>query len=229
MARNNTTDPAQQPGDGTIWDHPPLPTYNTTIYGTESNDSPLDGGYLADTIYGLGGRDVIHGFGGNDWIEAGAGNDVVLGGDGNDVLLGQAGTDQLNGGAGNDHLYGGPDWDRLAGGTGNDTFHFRLADYIDRIDAIYDFETGDRISIAYGHNTIAGTATNYVEFEFPNVTVDQLKALAAFAIADPKIQHVFITNGADGFLFSGTADTFEMAVYLPTLTSLNDFDWTNLV
>ncbi|MBR1125087.1 hypothetical protein JQ628_26440 [Bradyrhizobium lablabi] len=231
MAKNTTTDPTDptQPGDGTVWDHPPLPPYDTTIYGTENNDVPLNGGYLADTIYGLGGNDKIYGFGGDDRIDAGAGNDFVRGDAGNDLLHGGAGSDQISGGTGNDRIFGGAGQDFLAGDAGNDTFYFTRSEQSAHADVILDFEAGDKIAIVYGHGTIPGTAANYIEYEFANATFDQMKALADFAIADPKFQHVFITNGTDGYLFSGHADTTETWVGLWGLDSVNDFSWMNIV
>jgi Ca2+-binding RTX toxin-like protein len=228
MGKSSTNDPTRPEDDG-FWEQPtPLP-YDTTIYGTAGDDVPLNGGYLADTIYGLGGNDRVHGFGGNDRVEAGSGNDVVYGGSGNDLLYGQQGTDQIDGGAGNDRIFGGADQDYLLGGAGADTFHFAPADQVSAADIILDFAVEDRISIQYGHGTIAGTAANYTEFELTNASFDQMKALADFVIAAPKFQHVFITNGTDAYLFSGHADTTETWIALWGLGSVNDFGWMNIV
>ncbi len=72
---------------------------------------------------------------------------VIEGGLGNDTLIGGAGNDTLYGGPGNDVLYGGPGNDRLYGGPGADTFVFRLER---GVDAIMDFERGDRIQLVGG-------------------------------------------------------------------------------
>jgi Ca2+-binding RTX toxin-like protein len=226
MGKNS--DPAKPDDGGVFWDPTPLP-YDTTIYGTPGNDVPLNGGYAADTIYGLDGNDRIYGFGGNDRIEAGGGNDVVEGGSGNDWLYGHAGVDTIDGGAGNDRIFGGAQRDYLLGGSGADTFYFQPTDQISAPDIIFDFAAEDRIVIQHGHGSIAGTATNYAEFEFTNASFDQMKDLADFVIADPAYQHVFITNGTDAYLFSGHADATETWVALWGLGSVNDFGWANLV
>ncbi|HEX8527682.1 calcium-binding protein, partial [Allosphingosinicella sp.] len=77
----------------------------------------VNGGSLADIIYGdhLGnvlsghaGDDVLRGYGGNDTLEGGDGNDVLDGGKGADRLVGGAGDDVLTGGAGSDGFEFGP-------------------------------------------------------------------------------------------------------------------------
>lgn len=228
MGKNSTNDPTL-PDDGDTWfPTQPLP-YNTTIYGTDLNDKPLNGGYADDRIYGLAGDDDIYGFGGHDRIEGGLGHDKIFGGSGNDLLYGQGGGDQIDGGSGNDRIFGGTETDYLIGGTGADIFYFNTADQADLADIVFDFEANDRIAIQYGHGTVSGTATNYREFEFQNASFDQMKALADFVIADANLQHVFITNGIDGFLFSGHADTTETWVALWGLNSVDDFAWNFIV
>ena len=67
------------------------------IFRGTSGDNTLDGGYLADTLYGYAGDDTIKGHGGNDKLWAGAGNDLLGGGDGDDILRGGDGDVTLNG------------------------------------------------------------------------------------------------------------------------------------
>lgn len=82
-----------------------------TINGTNSANTIIRVGTVAETINALNGDDVVY---------AGGGGDMVDGGNGHDLLYGEAGDDILLGGAGNDGLHGGEDNDYLDGGAGID-------------------------------------------------------------------------------------------------------------
>lgn len=90
-----------------------------TLYGNGKNNT-INGGQVADKLYGRAGNDKIYGNGGNDYLYGEAGNDSLYGGAGLDYLSGAAGNDYLDGGASNDKLYGGAGNDKLYGSAGND-------------------------------------------------------------------------------------------------------------
>ncbi len=71
------------------------------VHGTNASET-LQGGELADMIFGEGGSDVLYGGGGNDSLYGGTGSDTLQGGAGDDVLCGGIGTDVRVGGAGAD-------------------------------------------------------------------------------------------------------------------------------
>jgi len=98
-----------------------------------SNDI-INGGLVADRLFGGSGDDTLRGFSGNDHLFGGDDDDELYGMDNNDTLRGEAdddilyggsGNDSLQGDGGNDELHGGEGNDTLDGGTGNDTAVFR--------------------------------------------------------------------------------------------------------
>ncbi len=90
------------------------------FYGSNGNDTNMNGGAGDDVIYGQAGLDQIDGGAGNDQLYGGNGNDAMTGGDGDDLMDGGAGADSMDGGAGNDVLIGGAGNDNLNGGDGDD-------------------------------------------------------------------------------------------------------------
>jgi len=95
------------------------PGYNDSVFGTNANNSAINGNGDADFIYGGSGTSQTGT--GNDTISAGAGNDTVLGGDGNDLIRGGGDSDSLYGGAGTDTIYGD---DQTAPTTGSEDFNW---------------------------------------------------------------------------------------------------------
>jgi Ca2+-binding RTX toxin-like protein len=67
--------------------------FNDTLYGSDTDDNTLRGGF---------GSDLVNGFDGNDTLAGEAGNDTLVGGRGDDELNGGSGNDTMNGGLGND-------------------------------------------------------------------------------------------------------------------------------
>ena len=96
----------------------------STVHGTDGNDSFLGAGTENDRFDGGPGNDIING----DY-----GNDLLTGGTGNDTLSGGPWDDTLQGDAGNDTLIGGPGIDTLQGGPGDDVFQFNLGDGQDTV------------------------------------------------------------------------------------------------
>ena len=78
-----------------------LLNFNTTLYGTPSNDV-IWGHVGNDILVSDDGDDNLRGNDGNDTIDGGIGNDILTGGLGNDILLAGFGEDQLSGNEGND-------------------------------------------------------------------------------------------------------------------------------
>ena len=46
---------------------------------------------------------------------------------------------------------------------------------------------------------------------------------------NPNIKHVFMTDGTDGFLFSGNTGYVDLWIQLGGLDSKADFSWTDIV
>lgn len=96
---------------------------------------PIEGGQLADVLYGNGGADSLLG---------GAGDDRLDGGSGADSLSGGSGVDTLFGGAGADTLAGGSEADAMYGGGGFDSYRI---DAGDRGDVIFDSDGNGEIRV----------------------------------------------------------------------------------
>ena len=95
----------------------------------------------------------------NDSLYGAAGNDSLVGNAGNDKLYGQAGDDTLVGGAGKDSLWGGAGNDSLWGGAGNDNFIYKPGEGTDKI---FDYESGDLLTILKSDGKAGGTFSNSV-------------------------------------------------------------------
>lgn len=201
---------------------------NDHLAGQEGNDA-LYGGAGDDDLFGYDGDDYLSGGDGADKLEGLGGNDILVGGDGDDKLHGLAGDDILLGGAGNDIFQGFAGHDVMWGGAGADTFTFYIgpgcSDYLVGDNVIADFEAADRID-AIGMT--AGTMANYAERQVvPGTDLDAI-AQGNFA-ANSALRYLFVTDGADGYLFfheTGAADTM---VTLQGLGSPSDFSWTNII
>ncbi|MCH6256468.1 type I secretion C-terminal target domain-containing protein [Puniceicoccaceae bacterium K14] len=63
------------------------------IFGSNSNDSNLQGTAGGERIYGFNGSDTIYGNGGDDELFGGISDDTLLGGSGSDILDGEDGED----------------------------------------------------------------------------------------------------------------------------------------
>lgn len=95
---------------------------NTAVYrfGTDGNDSSLQGGVGDDHLHGGRGGDTLLGLGGDDKLYGGGDNDRAEGGSGDDQIHGDAGNDTLDGGSDGDVLVGGRGDDELQGGAAAD-------------------------------------------------------------------------------------------------------------
>jgi hypothetical protein len=96
---------------------------------------------------------------------------------------------------------------------------------------IEDFHTGqDTLSIVKGHTPMKGTATNYMEVQVAAGTSDAtMETLAEIYMQNPNIKHIFMTDGTDGFLFSGNTGYVDLWIQLGGLDSKADFSWTDIV
>jgi Ca2+-binding RTX toxin-like protein len=118
------------------------------IASTNGNNT-LFGGQGSDTIYGsLSNNNVMNGDLGSDVLIAGLGGDRMLGGDGNDTLIGGAGSDNMFGELGADQY-------QFFSAIPNDLSVFTGPEQVVRSrggfgggDVIFDFSTGDTISIS---------------------------------------------------------------------------------
>jgi Ca2+-binding RTX toxin-like protein len=123
--------------------------HNDLLIASTNGGNTLFGGQAEDTLYGsVSGSNVMNGDIGHDLLIAGLGGDRMLGGEGNDSLMGGAGSDSMFGDAGADEfqffsavptdlsVFIGPEQVvRSRGGFGGG-------------DTIFDFSTGDTISIS---------------------------------------------------------------------------------
>ena len=110
--------------NGSVQGLPVSDAQRTTFGGDRGED--IEGGALADHLYGMGGGDRIDGGAGSDVIEGGAGADLLRGGHGVDTLRGMQGNDFLDGGAGSDSVDGGVGFDTYivrAGEADGETIH----------------------------------------------------------------------------------------------------------
>ena len=165
---------------------------------------------MVDWLFGHGGNDTVSGGGRGDFLFGGSGHDRIFGNAGEDTLLGEAGNDYLSGGAGNDVM---------EGGAGADVFRFEMTEEIGRAGTIRDFDTTeDVLTIFKGHTPIKGTATNYMEIQVAaGTSTDTMEDLTEIYMQNPNIKHVFMTDGTDGYLFSGNTGYVDMWVKLDGL------------
>lgn len=124
-----------------------------TVFGGGGKDA-LFGGEYSDQFRGGNGSDLLVGRGGEDTLFGQRGRDDIFGGDGDDLLAGHRGADWLFGDAGNDVLKAGAGRDKLNGGSGNDKLYagrgvdtFVIEQNSDN-DVIYRFKNGmDKINL----------------------------------------------------------------------------------
>ncbi len=135
------------------------------------DDPDIEGGEGDDGFAGSDGDDSFAGGAGNDLLVGLEGDDTLSGDAGNDWIIGLEGTDQISGGAGSDVLIGGSGTDQIIGGTGDDFIESanlvdetalresldgiqRLSDVIFRYDMTQSPDTGDRVDMGAGDDTV---------------------------------------------------------------------------
>lgn len=127
--------------------------------GGPGNDT-LQGGSLADRIYGYDGNDILNGGDGMDYIYGGLGDDQIDGEGGSDRLSGEEGFDSIVGGLGDDGINGGDGNDLLWGGLGDDFLYGGLGNDIlqgeDGIDHAYGGDGKDTITGGNGDDYLFG-------------------------------------------------------------------------
>jgi Ca2+-binding RTX toxin-like protein len=103
---------------------------------------------------------AVAGSSGIDDLFGGRGNDNISGGDGDDTIFGGAGRDTIRGGSGDDRMWGG---------SGDDTFAYRERGFGD--DVIFDFETGDRISLQHLNIEDFATLSDFIRQSGPDTVI----------------------------------------------------------
>ncbi|WP_019500172.1 calcium-binding protein [Pseudanabaena sp. PCC 6802] len=119
------------------------------LIASTNGGNTLFGGQGNDTIYGsVANANTMNGDIGDDVVIAGNGNDRMLGADGNDTLIGGRGNNDMFGEAGNDQF-------QFFTAVPQDLVAFTDAEQVVRSrggfggsDTIFDFATGDTISIS---------------------------------------------------------------------------------
>jgi Ca2+-binding RTX toxin-like protein len=182
------------------------------LVASTNGGNTLFGGQGNDTIYGsVANANTMNGDIGDDVIIAGNGSDRMLGADGNDTLIGGRGNNDMFGEAGNDQF-------QFFTAVPQDLVAFTGAEQVVRSrggfggsDTIFDFATGDTVSISQLDRnatvtvetnsagaaviTIAGTASDGTPanqtITVVDVTKDQLLAPGAQLLA---INGSFITT-----------------------------------
>ncbi len=151
--------------------------HNDLLIASTNGGNTLFGGQAEDTLYGsVSGSNIMNGDIGNDVLIAGLGGDLMLGGEGNDTLIGSAGSENMFGEADSNQF-------QFFSAIPNDLSVFTGPEQVVRSrggfggsDTIFDFSTGDTISISQLDRdatvsittntagaaviTIAGTASN---------------------------------------------------------------------
>ncbi len=102
---------------------------NTTIYGTNANDTIANTGSQVtiqalrgnDSINNKGAQVIINGEDGNEKITNSGKNVTIAGQNGNDTIANNADSVIISGGAGSDSIYNHASKVTIAGGEGNDT------------------------------------------------------------------------------------------------------------
>ncbi|WP_019500737.1 calcium-binding protein [Pseudanabaena sp. PCC 6802] len=123
--------------------------HDDLLIASTNGGNTLFGGQAEDTLYGsVSGSNVMNGDIGHDLIVAGLGGDRMLGGEGNDSLIGGVGSDSMFGDSGADQF-------QFFSAIPNDLSVFIGAEQAVRSrggfgggDTIFDFSTGDTISIS---------------------------------------------------------------------------------
>lgn len=182
-------------------------TNAVTLYGNVRNNT-INGGKVADKLYGR------------------AGNDKILGNAGNDTLYGEAGLDSLYGGAGDDYLYGGAGNDILTGGAGNDTFVFAKST---GKDVVNDYVAGqDTLHISSGSIAKVGLSGSNMVFTVGSGTVT-LKGAGSKKITVKDSRGTYTLNKSTLTLTATSKGTLKAATFLPTITTINGSRATNAV
>jgi Ca2+-binding RTX toxin-like protein len=132
------------------------------LIASTNGGNTLFGGQGNDTIYGsVANSNTMNGNFGDDVVIAGNGNDRMLGSDGNDTLIGGIGSNDMFGGSGNDQF-------QFFTAVPQDLVAFTGAEQVVRSkggfggsDTIFDFATGDTISISQlDRNATVSVTTN---------------------------------------------------------------------
>lgn len=132
------------------------------LIASTNGGNTLFGGQGDDTIYGsLSNGNTMNGDLGNDVLVSGRGNDRMLGANGNDTLIGGAGNNDMFGEVGNDEF-------QFFTAIPGDLTAFTGAEQVLRSrggfggsDTIFDFATGDKISISQlDRNATVNVTTN---------------------------------------------------------------------
>ena len=189
---------------------------NDTLIGGRDNDLIIDGlGHTTAT--GGAGDDVVVALSGNGNLQGNGSNDVIIGGIGADNLSGGVGNDKIRGEGGrglmfgDDVIIGGRDDDLLMGGRGADQFVFRPDD---GNDVIAGFLVGDITTAA--SRDIDPSSVDFT------VGVDTIK-LSGFRDIDASNVMDFVTDGAQGAVFSAENTTVTVFGVSATTLSADDF------
>ncbi|WP_019503042.1 calcium-binding protein [Pseudanabaena sp. PCC 6802] len=198
------------------------------LIASTNGGNTLFGGQGNDTIYGsVANSNTMNGDIGDDVVVAGRGNDRMLGADGNDTLIGGSGNNDMFGESGNDQF-------QFFTAVPQDLVLFTGAEQVVRSrggfggsDTIFDFSTGDTISISQLDRnatvsvttnsagaavvTIAGTASDGTPanqtITVVGVTKDQLLAPGAQLFA---VNGSFITTNDTVNTGDGATSTFTV-------------------
>jgi Ca2+-binding RTX toxin-like protein len=212
----------------------------------------LYGGDGDDDVHGGGDTDWLLGEDGNDDLFGGDGPDQLYGGEDYDELYGGELSDWLDGGPGDDVLMGGESADNLTGGSGLDQFAFAFENlfvgdsWASNPDKIWDFNHNYDTIVLEGPGFDPLPNTKYVEdtigaLHGVGAGYDAAKIRAESLLNGDK-KYAFVTDQVDGYLFvdwaqDETEETFddglyagvEVGIILKGLTSVGDFDWSNIL
>lgn len=209
-----------------------------TLLGGQGHDF-IGGGDGDDILSGDLGDDEIHSGAGADTVLGGAGNDTLVSSDGSDLMMGHDGDDMLvaygfghatlNGGAGADTIVSGsPDQSLLYGGADADRFEIvgNGPLTLQAIDAIGDWESGDRLHFAA--LGIAGASSDrYVELA--SDSFDHAMATATEQMTAAGVVYVAVQVGADVWVFADLDGGGPDAAVRLVGRSLADLDAGNFV
>lgn len=209
-------------------------SYSWSVIYLNGGDDIVDLPFNAQTtnIFGGTGHDIMFGSSGLDVFSGGEQNDRLDGRLGNDYLFGDSGHDNLYGGAGRDYLQGGTGSDGLYGGADGDYFNFRAYDSMNATgyrDVIQDWD----VRYDYITTNVAGTASNYGEYQTNSVNTDQISAEIFNSSWRTTKDHVFAYNPKTdtGYLFSDLNgdNYFDNAVILTGAGSASDMNHSDII
>lgn len=188
-------------GDGNDILDGSLATTTLQAFGGTGDDL-LQGGALADTLYGDENNDTLLG---------GGENDALFGGDGDDIIDGQKGNDLMDGGAGNDILIwnNGDGSDIHEGGEGYDTAIVNGSN-----------DSGDEFVLEKSGERALFQRVNFGQFSLDTDAVElfQVNGLGGddiFTVKDlsgTDVQVVAFGGGEGNDLFNGTEATTSLYV-----------------